>query len=348
MNIASRLRQCALPIAVSLVLAACGDKAPPSAGNPDAAAPAAATAKAAALPAGWQRVAGSDVPALPGQQAVLPTKVQSDDGADVEVDDSSRIIAGGDDIIAVIEALGLGKQVFAAPTNTTTQAGLAAPHQFLFNRTTGVEGVLSLEGSLFIGNSLRRHTELAKKLREVGEPAVVIDDLQPAPDKVRKIAAVLGVADAGQTLATQVQRQLDEAAAIGKGLAHAPRVIHVSATGAGGSPTVAGADSASAKLIALAGGLNIGTEAGVANYSQLSNEGVVAAAPDVILVTEHDLQLFGGAEGLWKAYPTLKQTPAGQANRVWVMPDAQLKYASIGSGAGALALAQALAALPKA
>nr|KAJ9620815.1 hypothetical protein H2204_012125 [Knufia peltigerae] len=348
MNIASRLRQCALPIAVSLVLAACGDKAPPSAGNPDAAAPAAATAKAAALPAGWQRVAGSDVPALPGQQAVLPTKVQSDDGADVEVDDSSRIIAGGDDIIAVIEALGLGKQVFAAPTNTTTQAGLAAPHQFLFNRTTGVEGVLSLQGSLFIGNSLRRHTELAKKLREVGEPAVVIDDLQPAPDKVRKIAAVLGVADAGQTLATQVQRQLDEAAAIGKGLAHAPRVIHVSATGAGGSPTVAGADSASAKLIALAGGLNIGTEAGVANYSQLSNEGVVAAAPDVILVTEHDLQLFGGAEGLWKAYPTLKQTPAGQANRVWVMPDAQLKYASIGSGAGALALARALAALPKA
>ncbi|MDN8660707.1 heme/hemin ABC transporter substrate-binding protein [Stenotrophomonas indicatrix] len=348
MNIASRLRQCALPIAVSLVLAACGDKAPPSAGNPDAAAPAAATAKAGALPAGWQRVAGSDVPTLLGQHAVLPSKVHSDDGADVEVDDSSRIIAGGDDIIAVIEALGLGKQVFAAPTNTTTEAGLAAPHQFLFNRTTGVEGVLSLQGSLFIGNSLRRHTELAKKLREVGEPAVVIDDLQPAPDKVRKIAAVLGVADAGQTLATQVQRQLDEAAAIGKGLAHAPRVIHVSATGAGGSPTVAGADSASAKLIALAGGLNIGTEAGVANYSQLSNEGVVAAAPDVILVTEHDLQLFGGAEGLWKAYPTLKQTPAGQANRVWVMPDAQLKYASIGSGAGALALAQALAALPKA
>jgi iron complex transport system substrate-binding protein len=243
---------------------------------------------------------------------------------------------------------GLGKQVFAAPTNTTTQAGLAAPHQFLFNRTTGVEGVLSLQGSLFLGNSLRRHTELAKKLREVGEPAVVIDDLQPAPDKVRKVAAALGLAEAGQALATQVQRQLDEAAAIGKGLGHAPRLIHVSATGAGGSPTVAGADSASAQLIALAGGVNIGTEAGVKNYSQLSNEGVVAAAPEVILVTEHDLQLFGGAEGLWKAYPTLKQTPAGQANRVWVMPDVQLKYTSVGSGAGALALAKALAALPKA
>ncbi|WP_313440439.1 ABC transporter substrate-binding protein [Stenotrophomonas sp.] len=351
MNIASRLRLCALPLAVSMALAACGGNAPAPAateGAAQAAPDAVSKDGSAALPAGWQRVAGTEVPSLQDQKASLPAKVQSDDGADVEVTDASRIIAGGDDVIAVLEALGAGKQVFAAPTNTTTQAGLAAPHQFLFNRTTGVEGVLSLHGSLFLGNSLRRHTELARKLREVGEPAVVIDDLQPAPDKVRKIASAVGLADAGQVLATQVQRQLDEAAAIGKTLKHTPRIIHVSATGAGGQPTVAGADSASAQLMALAGGVNIGTEAGVKNYSQLSNEGVVAAAPEVILVTEHDLQQFGGAEGLWKAYPTLKQTPAGAANRVWVMPDVQLKYTSIGSGAGALALAKALAALPPA
>ncbi len=348
MTIAPRLRLCALPLAVSLALAACGGTSAPPAATDAAPAATEAQATAAELPAGWQRVAGTDLPALTGQVPVLPAKVRSDDGADAEVTDTSRIIAGGDDVIAVLEALGLGKQVFAAPTNTTTQAGQAAPHQFLFNRTTGVEGVVSLHGSLFLGNSLRRHTVLAGKLREVGESAVVIDDLQPAPDKVRKVAAAVGLADAGQTLATQVQRQLDEAATLGKGLAHAPRVIHVSATGGGGAPTVAGADSASAEMIALAGGVNIGSEAGVKNYSQLSNEGVIAAAPQVILVTEHDLQQFGGAEGLWKAYPTLKETPAGAANRVWVMPDVQLKYTSVGTGAGALALAKALAALPPA
>jgi iron complex transport system substrate-binding protein len=175
---------------------------------------------------------------------------------------------------------------------------------------------------------------------------VVIDDLQPAPDKVRKVAAALGVAEAGNALAAQVQAQLGEAAAIAASSKVHPRVIHLSATGAGGAPTVAGADSASGKLIGLAGGVNIGTEAGVANYSALSNEGVVAAAPEVILVTENDLQLFGGEAGLWRAYPTLKQTPAGAANRVWVMPDVQLKAASVGSGSGAVALAKALAALP--
>ena len=65
----------------------------------------------------------------------------------------------------------------------------------------------------------------------------------------------------------------------------------------------------------------------------------------MILLTENDLALFGGEEGLWKAYPSLRQTPAGAANRVWLMPDVELKSASVASGAGAIALAQALAAL---
>jgi len=338
-----------LVLALLAALMACGGK-PAETAAPAASAPQAADAPNASLPAalpqGWLHLAGTDVPTSANLTPVLPVTVVSDDGEQVTVKDASRIVAGGDDVIAVIEALGLGGQVYAAPLRSATEAGRKAPKQFLFNRTTGVEGVLSLEGTLFLGNSLRRHTELAKKLRGAGEAAVVIDDLQPAPDKVRKVAAALGVAAAGDAMAAQVQAQLDEAARIAAASKVHPRVIHLSATGAGGAPTVAGADSASGTLIALAGGVNIGTEAGVANYSALSNEGVVAAAPEVILVTENDLQLFGGEAGLWKAYPTLKQTPAGAANRVWVMPDVQLKAASVGSGSGALALAKALAALP--
>lgn len=333
-----------LPLMVCTVLAACGAADAPGAaadGSADAHAP-------VALPDGWRRLEGGAVPTVPAAEPALPATVRSDEGVDVVVDDIGRVIVGGDDVISVMEALGQGGKVFAAPTNATTAAGRAAPHRFLFNRSTGVEGVLSLGGTLFIGNSLRRHTDLASKLRTVGQDAVIVDDLQPAPDKVRKVAAALGMAAAGQALAAKVQAQLDAASAIARERSQRPRVIHVSATGAGGSPTVAGADTASGQLIALAGGLNIGTEAGLANFSALSNEGVIAAAPEVILVTEHDLQLFGGADGLWRAYPTLRQTPAGAASRVWVMPDVQLKYTSVGSGAGALALAGALARLPPA
>lgn len=298
-----------------------------------------------ALPPGWRFVAGIDVPQVEASSPQLPASVRSDDGIDVVVDDISRVIAGGDDVIAVMEALGLAGSVYAAPQRSATEAGRNAPRQFLFNRNTGVEGVLSLDATLFIGNSLRRHAQsgLAEKLRAAGLDAVVIDDLQPAPAKVRKIGATFGLAGQADVLAAQVEGQLARAQALGESHPRKPRVIHVSASGAGGRPTVGGADNAASVLVRLAGGINIGDEAGVANYSELSPEGVVASNPDVILVSENDLALFGGEAGLWKSYPTLRLTPAGQAGRVWVMPDIQLKSTSVASGAGALALAEALA-----
>lgn len=331
-----------LAFALACVLVACAPSAPAPGTTADTADTRAATD---ALPHSWQRIAGTDIPRVARSQQDLPVTVRSDDGVDVTIADTSRTIVGNDDIVMVMDALELSDQVFAAPTNAVTDTGRNARHHFLFNRTTGVEGILSLDGTLFVGNSLRRHGKLAQPLRDAGLALVIVDELQPIPDKVRKLATVFGHADEGEQLAAQVEQQLAEAARIAATHTRRPRVIHVSATGGGGSPTVGGADTAAAVLIRLAGGTNVGDEAKVSNYSQLSNEGIVAVEPEVILLSEDDLRVFGGAAGLWKAYPSLKQTPAGMAERVWVMPDTQLKVSSIAGGTGAVALAEALAAL---
>ncbi len=299
------------------------------------------TAQTQALPAGWLAIAGPDTAPSVRAQPRLPVQFVSDDGATVRITDASRVFAGGDDVIDIMEALGLASLVHAAPTNSVTAAGRAATHHFLFNRTTGAEGILSLNGTLFVGNSLRRHAKLSETLRGTGLPAVVIDDVQPLPAKVRKVAAVFGLQAQGETLAAKLQKQLDEAAAIGKALPRKPRVLHVSATGGGGRPTVGGRDTAAAQMIRLAGGINVGDDAQAADYTALSNEGVVVAAPDIVLITRSDLEAFGGEAGLWRNYPTLKQTPAGQANRIWVMPDEQLKIVGTHAGIGAIAMAKA-------
>ncbi|MFL6587273.1 MAG: hemin ABC transporter substrate-binding protein [Luteimonas sp.] len=330
-----------LLLALACALAACA----PSSTPPGSASTTDARATPDALSKGWLRIAGTDIPRVTRSQQDLPVTVRSDDDVEVTITDTTRTIVGNDDIVMVMDSLGLSEQVFAAPTNAVTETGRDAQHHFLFNRTTGVEGILSLDGTLFVGNSLRRHGKLAQPLRDAGQTLVIVDELQPIPDKVRKLATVFGHADEGEQLATQVQQQLDEAARIASTHTRKPRVIHISATGGGGAPAVAGADTAAAGMIRLAGGINVGDEAQVANYSQLSNEGIVAVEPEVILVSEDDLRVFGGEAGLWKAYPTLKQTPAGLANRVWVMPDTQLKVSSIGGGTGAVALAQALTTL---
>ncbi len=296
---------------------------------------------AQALPAKWQAVAGTGSLQLPRATPRLPVDFASDDGATVRITDASRVFAGGDDVIDIMEALGVGQLVHAAPTSSVTEAGRLAKHHFLFNRNTGAEGVLSLDGTLFIGNSLRRHAKLAATLRQTSLAAVVIDDLQPAPQKIRKVAAVFGLQAQGESIAAAVQKQLDEAAAIGKSAARKPRVLHVSATGGGGKPVVGGKDTAAAQLVRLAGGINVGDDAPGGDYTALSNEGVIVSAPDIVLITRADLEVMGGEAGLWRSYPTLTQTPAGKAGRVWVMPDEQLKIVGTRSGIGAVALAQA-------
>ena len=298
-------------------------------------------ARAQSLPAGWQKVAGPRVEHRASAQPRLPVDVVSDDGVTVRVTDASRVFGGGDDVIDIMDALGLAALVHAAPERSATPAGRAAKHHFLFNRTTGTEGILSLDGTLFLGNSLRRHGRLAATLRSTGLPAVIVDDLQAAPQKVRKVAAVFGLTTEGEALASMLQRQLDEAAAIGASISRKPRVLHVSASGGGGRPTVGGKDTAAAQLIRLAGGLNVGDAAQAADYTSLSNEGMIAADPEIVVLTEADLELFGGEAGLWRSYPTLQQTAAGRANRIWVLPDDQLKIVGASAGAGAIAMARA-------
>ena len=302
-------------------------------------------ASAQSLPAGWQRLDGPRLPHAASTVPRLPTEVVSDDGVAVRVTDASRVFGGGDDVIDIMAALGLAALVHAAPERSATPAGRAARHHFLFNRTTGAEGILGLDGTLFLSNSLRRHGRLAATLRTTGLPAVIVDDLQPAPQKVRKVAAVFGLVTEGDALASAIQQQLDEAAAIGRALPRPPRVLHVSASGGGGRPTVGGRDTAAAQLIRLAGGSNVGDSAQAADYTSLSNEGVIAADPEIVLLTQADLELFGGEAGLWRSYPTLRQTVAGQANRVWVMADDQLKVVGTSAGAGAIAMARAFRAL---
>lgn len=344
---------CAAMSLVMIALAMCGTGCSRKDSAPQAEVKATDTPKEVAakvpnahgLPAGWVWIEGKEVPSVPASKQDLPVTVKSDDGVDVVIADTSRTIVGNDDIIMVMEALGLSEQVFAAPTSSRTEVGKNAKHHFLFNRTTGIEGIISLNGTLFVGNSLRRHSKLAQPLRDAGQAMVIVDELAPAPEKVRKIAAVFGHADEGVQLASVIEVQLEQARQIAAKNSFKLRVIHVSTTGGGGAPTVAGADTAAAELIRMAGGINVGDEAQVANYSQLSNEGIVAANPDVVLVTENDLQELGGEEGLWKAYPSLKLTPAGMANRVWVMPDLQIKVTSLACGTGAKALAEALAKL---
>jgi iron complex transport system substrate-binding protein len=74
-------------------------------------------------------------------------------------------------------------------------------------------------------------------------------------------------------------------------------------------------------MIRAAGGNN--AMQGFSRYRPLSQEGVIASAPDLLLITRAGMKALGGSEGVWKL-PGIALTPAGQHQRLLVVDDMAL------------------------
>ncbi|WP_167132072.1 heme/hemin ABC transporter substrate-binding protein [Paramicrobacterium chengjingii] len=301
------------------------------------------TTAPADIPDGWLWAEGTNVPSITAEPA-LPVTVTDGTNTEVTISDASKIIVGGDDVADILAGLGLGDLVYAAPTNSASETAKGAPEQFEFSKTTGTEGLLAIDGTLFIGNNTARHGDVAEQFRSAGVDAAVVNDQQSVADKIRAVASFLGIDAAGDELASDVEDQLAEAASIAEdGDIADLRILQVTADGAGGANAVVGTGTAGADIVEAIGATNVGVDAGLRGYSvQYSDEGLLGEKPDVILVGTADLEEWGGLEGFVEAFPTLLDTPAGQAGNIIVMPSTQIKVSGPASGAGAVALAQAL------
>ncbi len=83
----------------------------------------------------------------------------------------------------------------------------------------------------------------------------------------------------------------------------------------------AGAQTGADGAIRAAGLVN--AMGAVPHYQQLSQEGVVAAAPDLVVVGEEGLRTLGGEQAVW-ALPGLQLTPAGQHHALLVIDEMAL------------------------
>jgi len=268
-------------------------------------------------------------------------------GAKVEVKDLSKIIVAGDGIASLLGSFGLADKIFAAPKAARSVEAAKAQQRYEFTKQTGAEGLLAMNGTLFIGDNIQRHEAVAKQFRDAGTAACVLDDQLPLKQKITTLGSYVGLAATGTSWAETLQKDFDDAKNKVGGSGAGVRIIQITASGAGGRPAVAGTGTPGSELIAALGATSIGVEAKLRRYSvELNGEALLASAPNLILITEADLQAWPNGEGLWQAFPTLAQTPAGQAKRVVVMPDAQLGYDSTAIGVGAKSLAEFLVSNP--
>ncbi|MDW3215803.1 MAG: ABC transporter substrate-binding protein [Ilumatobacteraceae bacterium] len=244
--------------------------------------------------------------------------VIDDRGAEVHVASTERVIPLDGDVAEIVYALGLGDRVVATDLSATYPPAADALPQIGYQRALVAEPILAFEPTLLIATDLAGPPETLDDLERVGVPLVVVpDEATPtgAAEKILAVAEALGVPDRGRTLAERVQGEID--AAIDT-VADAPTGLRVATLYVRGSGTqlVLGEAYASHWLIEAAGAIDVADELGVVESAPITDEAMLVAAPDVLLVPASGLESVGGVTGLLDALPALARTPAGVAGAV--------------------------------
>ena len=229
--------------------------------------------------------------------------------------DNGRIVSIGGSVTEIVYALGAGSRLVAVDQTSLHPPGAQDLPDVGYLRALSAEPILSLAPDLVLVEADAGPPEVLTQLESAG---VTVARMPDQPDiggvqqKIREVAAALGLEEKGAELASRVGADHDRVIAqVGK-VQTQPRVMFVLSAGRG-APLVAGEGTSAESIIGLAGGRN--AISGFPDYRPLSPEAGVAASPDVILVTYRTMRLLGGVEGL-VTLPGIVGTPAADSRRI--------------------------------
>ena len=312
--------------------AAVGDQSVPLADLDLAASPRAVEGPTTALLAD-----SSIVPVAESPEQTLPATVTSHDLAgdtEVTVTSTDRILGldVSGSIAATIFGLGLGENVVGRDISTTFPEASDLPLITSGGHAVNSEAVLALRPTVLITDGTIGPTDVVLQLREAGIAVVFVDtdpSLEGVSELARQVSAALGVAPTGELLAASLQQRLTDK--IGEIAAIAPtdpadklRVLFLYLRGGAGIYYLFGEESGADELITALGGIDVAGEIGWTGMKPMTDEALVAANPDLILVMTDGIESAGGVDGLLETKPAIALTLAGQHRRFVDMADGEI------------------------
>jgi iron complex transport system substrate-binding protein len=243
--------------------------------------------------------------------ALLPARAA--EGTQVFAD-PSKIAAIGGSITEIVFALGEQDRLVARDsTSRSPEAALELP-DVGYMRQLSPEGVLSVNPSGILALHGSGPKQAVDVLKKTSIPFIEVPeryDHEGILEKVHIVGKALGVDAKADALAAEIDAKLKAAEKQTSSIKERKRVLFVLSM-QGGKILASGSETAADGIIKLSGGVN--AVDGFSGYKQLSDEALITAKPDVILMMNNagpaasDDELF--------ANPAILSTPAGAARKV--------------------------------
>lgn len=231
---------------------------------------------------------------------------------------AQRIITIGGSVTEIAAALGAQSRLIARDSTSYYPEAVQVLPDVGYIRALSPEGVLALNPDTILSEAGAGPKEAVEVLRAAGVPFIEMPG-DPSPRgvlaKIDAVAKALELEAEGKLLHDQVAAGLAEAEARAAGVTTPKRVLFILGLGSG-RVNGAGEGSSAEGIIKLAGGVNAAS--GFKGYKQLTDEAILTAEPDVILVMDRVGNLAVHEKDI-QAHPALSQTPAAKNGKIVAM-----------------------------
>ncbi|ACM27385.1 hemin ABC transporter substrate-binding protein [Agrobacterium rhizogenes] len=237
--------------------------------------------------------------------------VQRAHAAEVPKIDTSRLVSVGGDVTEIIYALGEEKRLIARDSTSNYPEAAAKLPDVGYMRALSPEGILAVNPTAIIAVEGSGPPEALAVLRNASLPFETVPqtyDRDGILKKIDVVGSLLGVPDKAKALEGKVAADLDAAIANSEKRPEAERkrVLFI-LSNQNGKILASGDNTAANGIIKLAGAINaVGSFSG---YKPLTDEAIIEAKPDVILIMDREGPLSMKDEDLLKQ-PAISLTPA--------------------------------------
>jgi iron complex transport system substrate-binding protein len=229
----------------------------------------------------------------------------------------TRVVSVGGDVTEIIYALGEeGRLVGRDSTSVYPQAALKIP-DVGYMRQLSPEGIMATNPGVIIAVEGSGPPEALAVLQNAAIPMETVPERYDGDGiiaKIERVGTILGVETRAQALAAQVRAELDaaHAAIAAQPDAGRKRVLFILSM-QGGKIMAAGTGTAADAIVGMAGAIN--ATAGFKGYKPVTDEAIIEAKPDVVLMMTRGGSHGATDEDIFRQ-PALALTPAAETRSV--------------------------------
>ena len=231
--------------------------------------------------------------------------------------DTSRLVSIGGDVTEIIYALGEENRLIARDSTSMYPDAATKLPDIGYMRALSPEGILAVNPTAIIAVEGSGPPEALSVLRNASVPFETVPqtyDRDGILKKIDVVGSLLGVPDKAKTLDAKVAADLDAAVndAEKRPAAERKRVLFI-LSNQNGKILASGTHTAADGIITLAGAINAVDS--FPGYKPLTDEAIIEANPDVILIMDREGPLSMKDDELLKQ-PAISLTPAASHKAV--------------------------------